>query len=211
MAASRREPGRAGGVGVHVGGDLESLPPRRFYLADDLVHLRPVRLAGRFQVIDLRGQAGLTADPDQFVDRFEQAVALAAHVRDVLAAVLRRHLAQLDELLGAGVRGRRVDQRRSDPERARFHFPAHELPHAIELLRRRLLVFESNHVLADGRGAEVRRDVLRHAAVFEILQILRQRRPGDLVLRDRPSARRRASSSRASAGPSSCLRRRSGS
>ena len=37
-------------------------------------------------------------------------------------------------------------------------------------------------MLADGRGADERRDVLRDAALLEFVQILRQRRPGDLVL-----------------------------
>ena len=103
--------------------------PRLLDHRDDRVHLRPVGLAGRLEVIDLGRDARLAADANQLVDRFDQPVALAAHVRDVLAAVLRRDLAQLDQLLGRGVEGRRVDQRRADAERARFHLLPHERAH----------------------------------------------------------------------------------
>ena len=87
---------------------------RRLDPRDDRVHLRPVRLARRLQVVDLRGHAGLARDADQLVHRLQQPVALAAQVRDVLAAVGRGRLAQLDQLLGRGVEPGRVDERGAD-------------------------------------------------------------------------------------------------
>ena len=76
-----------------------------------------------------------------------------------LPPVLRRDLAQLDQFLGRGVEGRRVDQRRADAERARLHLLADQASHLVELFRRRLAVLEADHVLADGRRADERRDV----------------------------------------------------
>ena len=45
-----------------------AVPPRRLDPRDHLVHLRPVRLARRLQVVDLGGQPRLAADADQLVD-----------------------------------------------------------------------------------------------------------------------------------------------
>ena len=108
------EAGRARGVGVHVGGDAQPLPPRLLHLRDGLVHLGPVGGARRLEVVDLGRHAGLARDGDQLVHRLQEPVALAAQVRDVAAAVGRRRLAQLDQLLGRGVGPGRVDQRGAD-------------------------------------------------------------------------------------------------
>ena len=129
------------------------------------------------------------------VDRFDQPIALAADVRDVLAAVLRGHLAQLDQFLGARVERRRVDQRRADPERALFHLLTHERAHLVELSRRGLPILEADDVLADRRRADERRDVLRDAAPLELAQVLGQRRPGDVELDVAHALDERASSS----------------
>ncbi len=91
-------------------------------------------------------------------------------------------LAQLDQLLGGRVERRGVDERRADAERARLHFLPHERPHAFELVGRRLPIVEPDDVLANRRGADKRRDVLRHAAPLQLLEVLAQGRPGDGVL-----------------------------
>ena len=83
--------------------------------AIDAIHLGPVGLACRFEVIDLRWNIGFAADPNQLVDRLEKAVAFAADVRDVLAAILRRDFAEFDQLFGGRIECGRVDQRGSDP------------------------------------------------------------------------------------------------
>ncbi len=153
---------------------------------DHAVHLRPVRLAGRLQVINLGGQSGLAADADQLVDRFDEAIALAAHVRDVHALVVGRRLRDLDQLLGRRVEARRVDQRRRDAERAVLHLPLHQIAHRLQLLRRGPLVVEADGVFAQRRRADERGEVRRDAALLEIEHAVVQRRPGDRILRRRP-------------------------
>ena len=64
----------AGGVGVHVGGDLQAGSPRRVDPGDHPIHLFPVGHPRRFEVIDLGGQAGLAADRDQLLDGFEEPI-----------------------------------------------------------------------------------------------------------------------------------------
>ena len=122
------------------------------------------------------------ADAQQFVDRFEQLISFAAHVRDVFALIFRGDLAELDQLLGLRIKRRRINQRRADPERARFHFLADELAHFIELLRRRLFVLKADDVFANRGRADERSDVAGNAALLQIAQIFRQRVPLDLVL-----------------------------
>ena len=204
------EPGRAGGVGVHVGGDLQALLPRRLDLRDHLVHLRPVRLAGGLEVVDLGRDLRLAADADQLVDRFEQAVPLAAHVRDVLAAVLRRDLAQLDQLLG---RWRRTPARRSATSRCRARpLPSPGGPARASRRAAAGVGFRSSSPITCSRIVVAPMNdatFVRDAAPLEVLQVLRQRRPGDLVLDVAHLLVRRASSSPRSAAPSSCPRRRS--
>src|SRR5881392_522643 len=62
----------------------------------------------------------------------------------------------------------------------RFHLLAYELAHLVKLLPRWLFVLQSNDVLAYGGRAEEGSDVARDAALFQIMQILRQGVPFDL-------------------------------
>ena len=133
-------------------------------------------------MINLRRNIRFPADPQQFVDCLQQLVPFAPHVRNVFALIFRRDFAQLDQLLGLGVKRRRINQRGADPERARFHLLPDELPHLLELFRRRLFVFEANDKIADRGRADERRDVAGDAALLEVAQIFRERAPLDLVL-----------------------------
>ena len=54
------QPGAAGDVGVHVGGDIQPRCARRIDLLDHPRHLGPVCDAGRFEVIDLDRRARAT-------------------------------------------------------------------------------------------------------------------------------------------------------
>ena len=114
-------------------------------------------------------------------------------MRDVFALVFRGDLAKLDQLLGLRVKGGWINQRSANPQRARFHFLAHQLAHLVELFRRRLFIFEPDHVLTNRRRTDERRHIARHATLFQILQILRERVPFDVVLDvdllDEPCAR----------------------
>ncbi len=74
--------------------------------------------------------------------------------------------ATLDQLLGPGVKGRRINQRRTDAERAGFHFLPDELAHFIQLLWRGLFVFKTDDVFANRGRTDERGDIARHAALF---------------------------------------------
>ena len=173
---------RAGGVGVHVGGDAHSCRARGVDAIDDRVHLRPVRAAGRLEVVDLRGDARLAGDAHQLVDPFQQAIPFAAHMGDVHAAVRLRRLAQLDQLLGGGIRAGGVDERRSHAERAVAHGPADHGAHLLELVRSGRTVRAAEDVDARRRRAEERADVDRDAAADQRVEIFAERGPVDVVL-----------------------------
>jgi hypothetical protein len=108
-------------------------------------------MAGRLDMIDLRGQSGFSAYPDQFVQGFEQPIPFAAHVRDVFALIFGRDFAQLDQLIGLGIKSRRINERGADAERSGLHFLADKFAHLVELLRRRWLVFKTDDVFANRR------------------------------------------------------------
>ena len=72
---------------------LDVAPDRR-------AHLRPVVAASRLEVIDLAMHASGFRDADQFVDAFEQTVALTAHMRNVGTAVWRCGLHERGQLVG---------------------------------------------------------------------------------------------------------------
>ena len=104
------ETGAAGRVRVHVGRDPMSVRARRLHDLDHAIHLRPVGLARRLEVIDLGRKAGLPADANQFLDRFDQPIPFAAHVGDVNTVVLRSDLRDLDQLVGRRVEAGRVNE-----------------------------------------------------------------------------------------------------
>ena len=105
-------------------------------------------------MINLSWDSGFAANPDQFINRFEQLIPFAPHMRDVFAPVFGGDFAQLDQFFRFRVKRRRINQRRSNAERTRFHFAAYQIAHLRQLLRRRLLVFQANDVLTDRGGAE---------------------------------------------------------
>ncbi len=83
---------------------------------------------------DLDRDARLPADRDRLVDRLEDAVALRAHVGRVGPAVLRCLGREGDQLVGLGIRCRRILQRGRESHRAVEHRLADERLHAVELL-----------------------------------------------------------------------------
>ena len=147
----------------------------------EIVDLAPVFLAGGFDVINLGRNVRFARNANQLVERFEQLVSFASHVRDVFPFIFRGDLAELDQFIRLGVKRGRINQRRSDAEGARFHFFAHELAHLVELLLRRRAIVKTDDVLADCSGADERGDVAGNAALLQKLQILRQHVPFDVV------------------------------
>src|SRR5262249_26101268 len=143
------------------------------------VHLRPVPLPGRLEVVNLRRNLGFAADADRLVDGLQQPLAFATHVRDVLPLVLRRDLAQFDQLLGVSVIGGGVFQRRRDAERFIAHLAFDQLLHLLYLVGVWLLVFQAEHVFTRGRRAKKRRNVVGHAFPFQEIEIVAERVPFD--------------------------------
>ena len=80
-------------------------------------------------MIDLGRCAGLLADRDQLVDRFEQLVALGAHVTDVHPTAFRRFGGDRGQLRRLRVGRGRVDQRRADAHRSVLHRLTHQRAH----------------------------------------------------------------------------------
>ena len=106
-----RQRGRAGRVGVHVGGHVHAAGAGGLDRPEDLAHLGPVGLEAGLQVGHLDGHPALVADPDGFRDRRLERRALPPDVGGVEpagpAAERRR---QPDQLGGVRVDARRVDE-----------------------------------------------------------------------------------------------------
>ncbi len=181
----RREAGAearcAGLVRIHIGCDGESGCARALDPVDDRVELLPVRATRLLEVVDLRGQPRAPRDLDDLIHALEQSVPFAAHVRDVHAAVLAGDLRQRDELVGVGVRRRRVDERRADAERAAAHRRVDKPTHTSQLVTGRPPIVVPQLVDPHRRGADERSDVRRDAAGGDRVERLGQRRPGDVV------------------------------
>ena len=106
-------------------------------------------------MINLSRETRFAADANRFLHAFDQLIAFAAHVGRVLTLVLRRDLAQLDQLFGFRKERGRINQGRRDAERPGLHLAPHQLPHLVELFRRRWFVFQADNVFADrGRADE---------------------------------------------------------
>ncbi len=154
--------------------------PRRLDLRDRSIELRPVRLAAGLQVIDLGADVRLAGDRQRFVDRLEQTVAFAAHVRDVHAARLRGDLGEFDEFVGLCEHTGDVDERSRQAHGALVHRPAHVAAHPLELLGRGRTIVQADLVGANGRGADERRNVGRNTARLEKIEIAAKRIPGNV-------------------------------
>ncbi len=148
------EPGRSRRVCIHVRRDRQTLLARGFDLGDGLSHLRPVLLTRGLQVISLRMYFALARDTDQLVERFEKAIAFAAHVRDVAAAELTGSARERDQFFGLRIRSGCVDEGAADAERAFAHRLAHQLLHMLQLGGRGRTVVVTYDVLARGGRAD---------------------------------------------------------
>ena len=108
-------------------------------------------------------------------------VALVANVADVHAAAIRRGLGERDKLGRFGKSRRRVDQRRSHPERTFVHCRSDEVLHLAQLFWRRIDVVAADDVHSRGRRADEAGDIRRHALRFEHVQEVGQRVPCHVI------------------------------
>src|SRR6185437_8062967 len=98
----RRETGAAGGIGIHIGGDVDPLGTRRVDPRDHGRHLVPVFAAGRLEMVDLDRRAGDLADLDRLVHTLQELVTFGAQVGDVDTTGARYLFADFRDLLGCG-------------------------------------------------------------------------------------------------------------
>src|SRR5213078_1556140 len=110
-------------------------------------------------MINLRGSARFSRDRNQFIERFEKTVALAAQVRNVHAAISSRDLCQSDEFVGFCIERWSVDERRSNAKRTLLHGLANQLAHPVKLRWCRRTIRVANLVHANGGSPDKRGDV----------------------------------------------------
>ena len=125
--------GRTGGIAIHIGSDAQTLCARGLDPGDNRVKLVPIVLAGLFQMIDFCRAAGFFGNFYKLVDRFEDMVALVAHMADIHAAAARRFGRQSDQFGRFRIAGRSIDQRTADTHGAVVHRLADQRPHPVEL------------------------------------------------------------------------------
>ncbi len=177
-----REIVEPGGIGVGIGREIDTRAPGGIDLGHDARHPAPVPLPGHLEMPDLDGNGRLAADPDGLVDGGVDLGALRPEVGGVHAAVPRGLRRQRHQLLGSGVRGRRILERSRDADRPLSHRRAHQRPHAVELRRARRPVAVAQHHAPDLGRAHVAREVDADALPLQPGEVLAQRPP---VRRDR--------------------------
>ena len=130
----RRKVVEPGWIRVRVRADIDARGARGLDVADDFRHAPPVTFPCRFQVPDLDRQAPFASDADCFIDRAEDGVAFAAHVRGVDAAQFAALTGQRDQLGRLRIGRRRVLQGSGQPHRAVLHGVDDQGLHALEFL-----------------------------------------------------------------------------
>ena len=134
------------------------------------------------QVIDLGGSARPFRDIDGFLHRLDDAIALAAHMRDVHSAAQRRFTRQCNQFRRFGISVRVVDQRRGHPQRTLLHRLPDQSPHLRKLRRRRLHIIFSQHIDAHGAGTHECGHIGCDTLALQLLEILAERGPVDVVM-----------------------------
>ena len=110
-------------------------------------------------MVDLHRQLRLLANRQCLFDPFEQPIRLGANVGDIDAIVLTHHLANLDQLGGARIGTRRIDQGAGDPHRARCHCLGHGAAHQVELIRGWFAHLHPHRILTQGTTAQKGTDI----------------------------------------------------
>ena len=156
---------------------VEAAPARFLDEAEGVAHLAPVALTARLVMRDLDGNPAFLADADSLPHRIEQARRLVAHVGGVEPAA-RTHLAhEVDNLLGASVAPRLVDEPGREPHRARLHSFAHPGAHLVHLGGRGRALGEPHRSRAQRAVAHEHGDVQAGSRFLHPLEILAEARP----------------------------------
>ena len=163
-----------------------------------VVHLGPVRLARRLEVIDLGADARLARDRQHLVDRFEQPVALAAHVRDVHAAGCATRPSPARQLVGLREERRACRSAPSQAHRALLHRRAGRAPRirSSSSARRRPVRRGRSRARAPSRRSTNDATLVEMPRVTRRVEVLAERRPRDVELDVALRARHLPASSR---------------
>ena len=177
----RIEAGRTGGIGIHIGGDAQTLCARHLDPGDNRVELVPIVLAGLLQMIDFGRAARFFGNFYKLVDRFEDVVALVAHMADIHAAAARRFGRQSDQFRRLRIAGRGIDQRTADTHGAVVHGLADQRPHPVELGGVRIDIGIVELVDPHGGRADKGRHIGRDPAILDKVEILVEGAPADRI------------------------------
>ncbi len=156
--------GAAGGVGIHIGGDVEALGAYLIYALDDPVYFGVVALGDGLEVVDFDRDVGALSDFDGFVQGLEKFVGLGPYVGDIDTARSCCCLADFDDFVCAGICVRRVDEGVGRAEGAVFHGFGHDAVHIFHFSGRRLAHSHAHRKRAQGARAQEGPDVGRDAS-----------------------------------------------
>ena len=141
-------PAAAGGVGVHVQGDIGAFGVRPVDEGETVVDQSPVRLARRLVVRDVHEAPAAAPDGDGLLDGLEEAVPLVAHVGRVDATRFTGRPGQLDHLVGLRPPAGHVDQAGREAACTFLHGPLDVPAHGGELLGGGVSLLVAEHRLA---------------------------------------------------------------
>ena len=164
-------------VGIDVRRDVDALGTGLVEHAEQARALAPPVLHRELHVRDFDRDLRLAADAHELVDRGPEVAVLAADVADVAAAVARRFLRELDDLLARRVDARVVLEAGGEAERARFHAVLHAQAHLLEFLRGRVapVVVLAHRVHAQVPVPDEGRDVDRDRRLLDPVEQLAHR------------------------------------
>ena len=132
---------------------------------------------GRLNMGHDAGDGGLAGNVDDLLDGRHEAgrvVALVADVTGVEAAVLADHAAQLDHLRDVREGARHIEEPAREAERPLLHAGAHQLAHALDLLRGGVPVLLAHDLRAHRVVPDHLADVEAHAVPEERLALRRE-------------------------------------
>ena len=98
-------------VRIHVRRDLQPLRARGVDALQHIIEAIPVLLARKLEMVDLRRHARFACNRDQLIDSLQYRIALAAHVRDVHAAMTSGLFRDGNQLRRLRIECGRVDER----------------------------------------------------------------------------------------------------
>ncbi len=129
---------------------------------------------------DLEAHAGLFGDADRLIERFDQEIALIAHVTGINPAQLSHDLGQFGDFVSLGKTAGRVFQSGRHPESAVLDIFGDQRFHFFHLFRFRRPVIEPHRGPADGPLSDEGRIIEGHPFLLEPGKKARDVPPGQV-------------------------------